>query len=416
MLIDFIAENFPSIFFWLAALALLINILPTILRKPSTPSCAKCRYDISACPTLQCPECASDLRDVGILTPVTHAEIAHTPKRFLLALLFFVPAVTLITLPFLSTSAFTHAAPLAAILVLTLAHIHLFFATIARPPHCANCDHTITEHTTTRCPGCHADLRVQGIISPKLRARRPIQPVAAAITILCLYTVIIALSYLLPHIIPLGCAPTRSEDVSIYAINQSQTANHNSIHAFGIFDQSLWPWTLQPMREIRCDYMSIRISINNNDLDLRRQDDGSWKIDLLIQNSARIPTENLPAIDMLHPDRATNILTLLALPTSGPDADAFADALAQIIDLTYTAPLLDQTTTLPNQHPLNNAWTVHNNTSILDRESTPANQHSTLFAIIWYAWTAAFFLLISATTSLYARRLNALSPPATLST
>lgn len=38
-------------------------------RVPFTPSCGACAYDLSGLLTLRCPECGSDLRVVGIVTP-----------------------------------------------------------------------------------------------------------------------------------------------------------------------------------------------------------------------------------------------------------------------------------------------------------------------------------------------------------
>jgi hypothetical protein len=38
-------------------------------RRVSRPSCGKCGYAVRGLPTFICPECGSDLREVGILTP-----------------------------------------------------------------------------------------------------------------------------------------------------------------------------------------------------------------------------------------------------------------------------------------------------------------------------------------------------------
>jgi hypothetical protein len=33
------------------------------------PCCGRCRYPVQGTPTFICPECGTDLRDAGILTP-----------------------------------------------------------------------------------------------------------------------------------------------------------------------------------------------------------------------------------------------------------------------------------------------------------------------------------------------------------
>ncbi len=59
----------------LATLLLIVQILRAVWPlRTRTPSCAHCHYDLSGNETLTCPECGSDLRRVGLVTPATELQ------------------------------------------------------------------------------------------------------------------------------------------------------------------------------------------------------------------------------------------------------------------------------------------------------------------------------------------------------
>lgn len=68
-----IVELLILIFFGVAVVALLWNVLrvflPSRLPKVREPVCAKCRYSVVGLGDWRCPECGTDLRVGGILTP-----------------------------------------------------------------------------------------------------------------------------------------------------------------------------------------------------------------------------------------------------------------------------------------------------------------------------------------------------------
>ena len=53
--------------------------------KITVPSCRACGYAVKGLPSFTCPECGSDLREVGIDTPGTGAEIVRRIKWFAIA-------------------------------------------------------------------------------------------------------------------------------------------------------------------------------------------------------------------------------------------------------------------------------------------------------------------------------------------
>ncbi|NJN62364.1 MAG: hypothetical protein HC795_13285 [Coleofasciculaceae cyanobacterium RL_1_1] len=55
----------------LAAFAVVVTVIAFIGRQPrvKVASCGKCRYAVEGLTVMTCPECGSDLREVGILTP-----------------------------------------------------------------------------------------------------------------------------------------------------------------------------------------------------------------------------------------------------------------------------------------------------------------------------------------------------------
>ena len=54
-----------------AAFAVVVTVIVFIGRQPrvKVASCGKCRYAVEGLTVMTCPECGSDLREVGILTP-----------------------------------------------------------------------------------------------------------------------------------------------------------------------------------------------------------------------------------------------------------------------------------------------------------------------------------------------------------
>jgi hypothetical protein len=49
--------------------------------KVTEPSCRACGYAVRGLPSFTCPECGSDLREVGIDTPGAGAELLRRAKR-----------------------------------------------------------------------------------------------------------------------------------------------------------------------------------------------------------------------------------------------------------------------------------------------------------------------------------------------
>lgn len=63
---------------YVVVLTVFITIIALRLRYPRVrqSSCGKCRYSVAGLTVMTCPECGSDLRTVGILTPGRHGPIS----------------------------------------------------------------------------------------------------------------------------------------------------------------------------------------------------------------------------------------------------------------------------------------------------------------------------------------------------
>jgi len=79
---------------WMMVLLLVLTLTTTLLlaayflfvrKQRSDPSCGNCGYAARGISTLTCPECGSDLREVGI--------VRHQPSRFPMFVTFLVASI-----------------------------------------------------------------------------------------------------------------------------------------------------------------------------------------------------------------------------------------------------------------------------------------------------------------------------------
>lgn len=73
---------------------LMFSIFAAMRRNtPAHPSCGRCGYAVAGLTTLRCPECGSDLREVGIRTPAAARATPRAAWAILFTMLLFVAAL-----------------------------------------------------------------------------------------------------------------------------------------------------------------------------------------------------------------------------------------------------------------------------------------------------------------------------------
>jgi hypothetical protein len=87
---------------WLMILAILAAVVVLIVlfikrRRPAQqePSCGQCGYVVTGLPTFICPECGSDLREVGIVTTQSPRALSPLAKGIIWTIAFPLPALLL---------------------------------------------------------------------------------------------------------------------------------------------------------------------------------------------------------------------------------------------------------------------------------------------------------------------------------
>ncbi|HOW70852.1 MAG TPA: hypothetical protein PKY77_09650 [Phycisphaerae bacterium] len=87
-----------SLIFVILLLAIVVIVVLAILRlrrgqTVSVPVCGNCSYPVRGLPTFTCPECGSDLREVGIVTPTTRRPLPPLVLAIIWTLILPVPAM-----------------------------------------------------------------------------------------------------------------------------------------------------------------------------------------------------------------------------------------------------------------------------------------------------------------------------------
>jgi len=157
--------------FILMALGGLIGIIILRLRQPKETDdgaqCGKCKYSVRGLPNLDCPECGSDLREVGIKLPPRRGQLM---KVFLLLLgaQFFGMLIyygIMAWAPQL-TSLFYLVVPLAlgGLIVMLIVQRFRRLAHADDGGECGNCSFSARDFPGLDCPECDSDLREVGIV------------------------------------------------------------------------------------------------------------------------------------------------------------------------------------------------------------------------------------------------------------